>query len=224
VTKLGSQPDASLYLRTGGRSEQEAQDLRATIIEAAALAFSQRGFAATKIDDVAEIMGATKGLIYYHFKSKSDLFLAVHHDALADDLAEIAAIAARDQAADRKLFDMLYAHTMFVIERNPTHRVVVQGIELHIAGATTPPQRRMVETIIALRDRYQALFLQVIEDGIADGTFRAEDPRLAVKAVLGAVNWMCMWFKPDPSQTAEMQRDLARKMVSVAIGGIHRVG
>lgn len=199
-------------------SDRTEGDQRSAIIRAAALAFSRRGFAATKIDDVAEELGSTKGLVYYHFRSKGDLFLAVHHDALCMDLDTIAPLAATGLAPDRKLRRMLVAHTMLVIDHNPIHRVVVQGVELHLAGATTPSQRRMLDRIIGLRDEYQALFLKVIEDGVAAGCLHAEEPRLAVKVLLGAVNWMTMWYKPDPAQTDEQRADLARKVADLAAG------
>ena len=213
-------PRAASDVASGGGSNRGAELQRAAIIDAAAQAFSLSGFAATKIDVVAEVLGSTKGLIYYHFKSKSDLFFAIHHDAMRLDVDTIEPLVALGLPPDQKLFEMLQAHAMFVIDRNAVHRVVVQGVELHLAGATTPSQRNMVKKIIALRDQYQDFFLSVVKAGQADGCLHAEDPSLAVKAILGAINWMTMWYKPDPQQTDDTRRELARKMTAVAIGGI----
>lgn len=216
----GGKTSATRELPAKPSAESEAESQRAAIVAAAALAFSRRGFAATKIDDVAEVLNSTKGLIYYHFKSKGDLFLAVHHDALSMDLAQLSPIAAAEAPPDRKLFDLLFAHAKLITDHNPIHRVVVQGVELHLAGATTPPQRTMLKKIVTLRDRYEQLFLDVILKGIEQGCLRAEDPGLAVKAVLGAVSWMTMWYKPSLAKSEKETSELARKMCEVAIGGI----
>ncbi|WP_229796251.1 helix-turn-helix domain-containing protein, partial [Saccharothrix coeruleofusca] len=53
-------------------------DARSRILDAAAEAFMAHGFANATIDDIAREVGATKGLVYYHFRSKFDIFLAVY--------------------------------------------------------------------------------------------------------------------------------------------------
>jgi tetracycline repressor-like protein len=50
-----------------------------------------------------------------------------------------------------------------------------------------------------LRDAYERLFVTVVEDGCAIGIFTAENPRLAVRAILGALNWITVWYRPDDS-------------------------
>lgn len=57
--------------------EEKKQATRNRLIEAAAEVISQKGFAATSVDQVAEHAGLTKGAVYSNFASKEDLFLAV---------------------------------------------------------------------------------------------------------------------------------------------------
>ncbi len=47
---------------------------RDTILDASARCFMEHGFKATSIDDIARRLGATKGMVYHYFDSKSDLF------------------------------------------------------------------------------------------------------------------------------------------------------
>ena len=61
-------------------SPEEASDARSRILDAAAEAFMASGFANATIDDIAREVGATKGLVYYHFRSKFDIFLAVYEE------------------------------------------------------------------------------------------------------------------------------------------------
>jgi AcrR family transcriptional regulator len=56
---------------------QSKQQTRAELLDAAAVVFARKGFAATSVNDVAEQAGRTTGAIYAHFASKADLFLAL---------------------------------------------------------------------------------------------------------------------------------------------------
>ncbi|WGS19898.1 helix-turn-helix domain-containing protein [Bradyrhizobium sp. ISRA463] len=53
-------------------------DRRIELLDAAARAFMRQGFAATSLDRVSDEIGSTKGAIYYYYRSKSELFFAVH--------------------------------------------------------------------------------------------------------------------------------------------------
>lgn len=59
-------------------AEEPPADRRIDILDAAARAFMRQGFAATSLDRVSDEIGATKGAIYYYYRSKSELFFAVH--------------------------------------------------------------------------------------------------------------------------------------------------
>ena len=56
------------------RTKEEAAVTRATVLKAALSVFSAKGYAATTLDDVATAAKVTRGAIYWHFKSKADLY------------------------------------------------------------------------------------------------------------------------------------------------------
>ncbi|MGI9203682.1 MAG: TetR/AcrR family transcriptional regulator [Woeseiaceae bacterium] len=75
------------------RFQRRKEDRPAEITAAAMNAFAEKGFAATKVEDVARRAGVSKGLLYLYFKTKEDLFKAVVRnfvspkvDALIDDI------------------------------------------------------------------------------------------------------------------------------------------
>ncbi|HSG45760.1 MAG TPA: TetR family transcriptional regulator [Anaerolineales bacterium] len=56
------------------RTKEEAAVTRATVLKAALTVFSKKGYAATRLDDVAKTANVTRGAIYWHFKGKADLY------------------------------------------------------------------------------------------------------------------------------------------------------
>lgn len=62
------------------------------IVRAAMLSIEQNGIAATTLKEVARLAGVTQGTVYYHFKTKEDLLLAVIRQTIDDHLENLAAI------------------------------------------------------------------------------------------------------------------------------------
>src|SRR5438105_9068856 len=86
-TKIVSAP---LPLSKSNRAARAAER-RQAIIEAALDEFVARGFAATRLDDVAKRAGVAKGTIYLHFKDKEALFQELIRTALVPLIDRLAA-------------------------------------------------------------------------------------------------------------------------------------
>ena len=65
------------------RTKEEAQETRKTIMMEALGLFCQQGVATTSLSDIARAAGVTRGAIYWHFKDKEELFLALWHEMCA---------------------------------------------------------------------------------------------------------------------------------------------
>jgi TetR/AcrR family acrAB operon transcriptional repressor len=63
------------------RTKEDAQQTRQSLLDASLTVFSQKGFEATRLEDIAEAAGVTRGAIYHHFGSKASLFMALIEDA-----------------------------------------------------------------------------------------------------------------------------------------------
>jgi len=63
------------------RTKEEAEQTRQDLLDAALTVFSQKGYTATRLEDVARTAGVTRGAIYYHFGSKAELYSALIEDA-----------------------------------------------------------------------------------------------------------------------------------------------
>lgn len=193
---------------------------RAEILDAAAEAFMTKGFAATSINAVASALSCTKGRIYYQFESKSDLFFAVHREAMLMNLNAISGIAAGDGRPIERLRRMIHAQAMVIMKRLPFQRASAQGLELHLAGSTTAQQREVLHSLVVMRDRYEKIFVDVVEKGIQCGELRPFDSKFAVKPVLGALNWMTVWYRAAPGESDENREKIAGEMADFLLRGV----
>lgn len=193
---------------------------REAIIAAAAQAFMENGYTATSIDTVADILNCTKGRIYYYYKSKADLFFDLHQRAMTMNNATIEPLARGPGSPLERLRRMVIAHLMLVMNSLPLQRVCVQGVEMHLAGSTTPQQRRTLRAVIDMRDQFEKCFVDVIADGIACGELRPCEPRLAVKPFLGALNWTTVWYRQRPDETDAQRQALANQIADIVLTGL----
>jgi AcrR family transcriptional regulator len=85
--------EAPAQLKRETRAEKQART-RAELIDTAAAVFAQRGYAGASVEEIAERAGYSHGAVYANFAGKSDLFLAVFEQYMADRTQELAATQA----------------------------------------------------------------------------------------------------------------------------------
>jgi AcrR family transcriptional regulator len=196
---------------------------RSELLDAAAACFSKTGFSATSIDDIADLLAATKGMVYHHYRSKAALFFDVHVCAMQMDFAAIEAAAARGATAYERLELMAQAHFEMAVTETDYQRVALQGVQMHFSGSTSESQRRTLARILRMRDDYQARFAREISGAIAEGNIPKQNVKTSVKSFLGVLNWVTLWFRPRRGQSAAELRELATDTVGFAMRGLGNV-
>lgn len=91
------------------RRRRDPEERRAEILAAALSLFSERGFAATRIEDVAARAGIAKGTVYLHFPDKEALFTSLASGMASPILERMEAMAAQDGVPGRLVIAGLYA-------------------------------------------------------------------------------------------------------------------
>ena len=199
-------------------TKEIGSESREEILRAAAELFMEFGYAATSIDAVAERLGATKGRIYHHYRSKADLFFDVQIAAMNRLNEEVEPIARSPGNAVERLAAMALRHTQVILTELPMQKVAVQGLERHLLG--TSPAAKRLRSVIKMRDDYESLFAEVIDEGIRAGLFIELPPKLATKPFFGALNWATVWYSQRRLQSAEAIDDLARTLAAYAMRGL----
>ncbi len=193
---------------------------RDAIVAAAATLFMERGYAATSIDDVADLLGATKGRVYHYYDSKAELFFDVQTTAMQLIQDAVAPIAGSGLPPSARLHAMALEHARVVMRYFTFEKVLVQGIAPHMMRGDTA-QKRMRRQVIRMRDDYEELFAAVIAAGVKSGDFKGGlPPRLAAKLILGALNWLVIWF--EPREKGDESETIARALADFALAGMQK--
>jgi AcrR family transcriptional regulator len=207
-------------------SPEAVPDARQRILDAAAEAFMVNGFAGATIDDIARDVGATKGLVYYHFRSKFDIFLAVYEESMRRVRERVephsvgpVSVAHVSTGRDR-LVAMSIAHLLNLMEDLAYHHVVHQAVRGEMSTALKSRQRDALLALNQLRHEYEHLFRRVVTEGITDGSLRGIDASLATRTLLSNLNAVDVWYRRSEGQTAEELSELARQVVDILVGGL----
>jgi AcrR family transcriptional regulator len=167
---------------------QRRKAARPTELLAAALAcFKERGFAATRLDDVAARAGVTKGTIYLYYPSKEELFKAVVRGELVPNIERLEA-ALDEPGSAAVLLERLF--TVWAQHIVPSPVSVIP--KLVVAEASNFPElaRFYLETAV---HRVLRLVAAVLRRGIASGEFRPVDVEHMVYCVLGPLLFTVLW-------------------------------
>jgi TetR/AcrR family transcriptional regulator len=192
----------------------KAERTRAAILEAAEREFARRGYAATRLEDVADAVGVRRAALFYHFRDKQALYDAVIEDAFRELVARVEAalsaggpIAPRIEAAVEAWVDAIQA-------RPALARLILR----HAADAEERPANPLFPAAERLLRMAWALF----EDGRRSGELQPlhDDPFHVASALMGATVFYVSALAPllplgdfdplAPEQFAAHKRDALR--------------
>lgn len=174
-----------------------AEEGRKAILDAAATAFARKGYLATSIDAIADELGATKGRVYHYYRGKAEIFLDVVVTGMYDLIDDLTPLSQQEgRTPEERIYDMAHLHATLMMLRNHPQRVSVQAVEMRTSPEIAVHRDALTE-VFELRRRYERIFIDVVEEGIAAGQFRQLDSNLAVKSALGSLNWIPIWYTPE---------------------------
>ena len=198
--------------RTGGPSPRVAEKRerrRAEILQAALRAFGEKGYHRTTLDDIAEHLGVRKTALYHYFPDKEAILYECHRQSLAE-LARILRQAGKLPSPTAQLEHIVREHVRVMTD-------TLQGSPL--AFEVTALSEEKQADMIAGRDRYERRLRRIIEEGMRRGEFTKGDAKVAVFVILGAINWIARWYRPEGSLHAP---ELGQEFVDRLLAGLAR--
>lgn len=178
---------------------QRRKEARAPeILEAALACFAQKGFAGTRMDDIARKCGITKGTIYLYFDSKESVFKALARASIGEQLAGVKTMVENFPGSSADLLKLVLS-TLGNFVRT-SDRVILPKMLLAESGNFPELAKFWREEII---ERGIALFGSIIQRGTARGEFRAIAPEHAARLCAAPILLIALWrttFEPFDAQ------------------------
>ncbi len=168
---------------------------RAGLLRVCAHLFREKGFDGTTIRDISQAAGMHSGSPFYHFNTKQEMLLAVMEQGLTEGLRHLEAVAALKLAPDEKFRQLVRAHLATLCEDG--HDFI--PVMLYDWRSLTAANRRRV---IALKDRYDALWQRVTDELQAQGVMRG-DAQLVRLFTFGVLNWTARWYRAGGRKSLE---------------------
>ncbi|MGE0725407.1 MAG: TetR/AcrR family transcriptional regulator [Alphaproteobacteria bacterium] len=169
------------------RWRRRSEDRPTEIVAAAVQAFAAKGFAATRLDDVAAGAGVSKGTLYRYFSSKEELFKAVVREFLVPRIEQAEAIAA---ATDAPTTDLLQGVLTRMIEIAGSPAGAIPKMVIAEAGNFPDLARFYAEEVVA---RFIRLLAGLLARGAARGDLRPVDAAALAPVLVAPVLLMALW-------------------------------
>lgn len=169
---------------------------REEVLLKAAELIARHGIDGTSMRDIAAAVDMLPGSLYYHFASKEEMLQAIHERVVADMTRRVEAAVARATNPWDRLEAAAVAHL---------EGLIATGNMITIISPDFAEDRRALNaTLKAQRNAYEVLFRDLFEAlGLPEGV----DPALLRLQLLGALNWVPVWFDPAAERApAEIAR------------------
>jgi AcrR family transcriptional regulator len=194
---MSSTPTQEDGVRREPSSARES-DRRAQIIRISAELFARNGYHATGVSEIGEAVGLGKGALYHHIGSKEQLLYEIVAPPTSELVAAAEQILALDISAEEKFRRMSRRLMRSIADHLPQFTVFFS--EFHAF------QGALRTELLALRERFEEILVEMLREGYAAGEFQTDDP-IVIKALLGVHNYTYLWYHPSGPQTPESLSD-----------------
>jgi TetR/AcrR family transcriptional regulator, cholesterol catabolism regulator len=179
---------------------------RERIISVAESIFNKQGVDGASMRDIAAAAKMQPASMYYHFVSKDELLWAVWQKGGVDQFERINAAIAGEKDPWRRMETACITHVAGLLDWRRANQV------LFVMPPWLYPESIRAR-VIALRDKYEQVFVELIDDlPLRPGT----DRRYLRLAIIGALSWSLYWFKKDRDTPAT----IGRQMLAMLRSGI----
>jgi AcrR family transcriptional regulator len=155
--------------------------------------FAQQGFQATGIREIASEAGLTVSALYYYVGTKEELLLDILRDTATSMLTSALRIGAATESPEQKLALLTLLHVWF----NGEHAQQMQVANTELRSLSGEAR----QLVLDLRDRYDAVWREVITQGSVKGIFQVQNAKLAAIALIEMCNGVSYWYRPHGDLT-----------------------
>lgn len=184
--------------------------LREKILETATCLFIEHGYHGLAMREISEKLGVSKTALYYHFKDKEELFIAILSRNLNEIETEIGFIQTKPISCSEKIIQF----TQYVLTQPAEKRAVIRlgSQEINQVSATS----RMLFEVIYY-EKFIGRLQKIFQAGVENGEFRAVDPDAAIWALLGI---MYPYLYPNYSDSSTLDPKRIQMIIGIFMNGV----
>jgi AcrR family transcriptional regulator len=198
-------------MKINPKAMTEGQESRKRILDEAIRLFISRGYDGISMREIAEACQLSKAALYYHFKSKEDLFLAIMNESLEELTTLLTHF--RNQPGSTRTAISGFVHSIF-IDISPEHRALIRL-------ANQDMTKLSLEQRESFSKKYQKDFIggitSILVDGIQSGELHPTDPALVTWIFLGM---LYPFFNPEFSRPPDEMEGMITSILDVFFAGI----
>lgn len=178
---------------------------RGKLLQTAARLFRRKGYERTTVRDLATAVGIQSGSIFHHFKSKEEILRAVMEETVIYNTALMESALADASTLPERVLALIRCELQSIMG-GTGEAMAVLVYEWRSLSEENQAH------ILALRDRYEELWLQVLEEARAAGYVQS-DPFILRRFLTGALSWTTTWFRPEGPMSLDALAEEALALV-----------
>ncbi|MDC7706996.1 TetR/AcrR family transcriptional regulator [Vogesella indigofera] len=184
----------------------EDNSRRMELVRAAARLFRDQGYERTTVRDLGNAVGLQSGSLFYHFRTKEEILVAVMALGITATTEQLAAALSRAKTPREKLTALFHVHLHSLLGDNQAALEVMLYEWRSVSAAAKPG-------LIVLRDRYEALWQEALDEAAAAGLVKP-DTRLLRRTLLGSLHWTVQWYHGNGELSVA---ELADRMLELTV-------
>jgi AcrR family transcriptional regulator len=179
---------------------------RMELVLAAASLFRDMGYEKTTVRDLGNAVGLQSGSLFYHFRSKEEILVAVMALGISRTTEQLEAALSQAQSLREQLAALFHVHLNSLLGENQAALEVM----LYEWRSVSPDAR---PGLIVLRDRYEKLWQDVLDQAAREGMVKPDTPLLR-RTLLGSLHWTVQWFREEGELSID---ELAEHMLELVL-------
>jgi TetR/AcrR family transcriptional regulator, cholesterol catabolism regulator len=179
------------------------------IEEKATELFQEKGYAATSMRDLAQVLGIEAASLYSHIKSKEEILQKTCFQMAEEFFKAWSAVENENSSIAAKMRKAMIVHVQ-VVTKNTAASAVFFNEWRHLSEPH-------LGDFLAMRDDYEGRFMQIILDGMASGEFKNVDKKFMMLTILSSLNWTHNWYKTNGNLSSE---EIGERLANLLLNGL----
>ena len=179
---------------------------RMELVLAAASLFRDQGYERTTVRDLGNAVGLQSGSLFYHFRSKEEILVAVMALGITRTTEQLETALGQAGTLRAKLAALFHVHLHSLLGENQAALEVMLYEWRSVSAAARPG-------LIVLRDRYESLWQTTLDQAASAGLVK-KDTRLLRRTLLGSLHWSVQWFSEEGELSVD---ELAERMLELVL-------